>query len=118
VAKVIRAAQLVYQDLGPGLDHDIYDKALALEFSAQKLNYSHGEKIDVLYRGKKVGRIRVPYVVGEVLVELGVKSELSDKAVLQTSSHLRASTYDIAVLLNFGAEELEYVQVFDEYAQG
>jgi GxxExxY protein len=114
VAKVIRAAQQVYQELGPGFELDIYDRALALELAGQKLTFSQGENIDIYYRGKKVGRTAVAFVVEAIIVELKVESDLADRAVLQTSSHLRASPYDIALLLNFGAEELEYAQISAE----
>jgi GxxExxY protein len=114
VAKVVQAAQLVYQELGPGLELDIYDRALAFELAGQRLTFSQGENIDIYYRGKKVGRVVVDYVVEAVIVELKAESVLADRAVLQISSHLRASPYDIAVLLNFGAEELEYAQISAE----
>jgi hypothetical protein len=42
----------------------IYQRALALEFAAYDLDFSCKVCVDVRYKGKRVGRKRVDFIVG------------------------------------------------------
>ena len=63
--------------------------------------------IDVLYKGEKVGRKRVDFIVEECMVEIKAKAALEDVDFIQTLSYLKASGYKVGLLLNFGAKRLE-----------
>ena len=63
-------------------------------------------EIDIHYKGLKLGHIRVDFVVEDVLVEIKAKSELTPVDVSQTLSYLKASGYQVALLLNFGTPKL------------
>jgi len=93
-ARIIKAAQIVHQHLGPGFEEVIYQRALALEFPAQGLAFSREVWLDIHYRGQKVGRKRVDFVVEQVLVEIKAKVELAEVDFVQTLSYLKASVFD------------------------
>ena len=63
-AKILAAAHEVHRHLGPGFEEVIYQRALARELPVQDLEFSREELIDVLYKGQKVGRKRVDFIVG------------------------------------------------------
>lgn len=67
--------------------------------------------MEIFYRGKKVGTKRVDFVVsdstGSVMVEIKAKSVLEPVHFVQTLSYLKASGYEVGLLINFGAEKLE-----------
>lgn len=103
---VIAAAQQVHRELGPGYEERIYQRALALELPALGLDFSREVWIGVLYKGQKVGRKRVDFVIEEVMVELKAKADIEDVDVIQTLSYLKGSRFHVGLLLNFGAKSL------------
>ena len=109
-ARILAAAQEVHRHLGPGFEEVIYQRALAKELPAHGLEYSREVWIDVLYKGEKVGRKRVDFVVGagneSVLVEIKAKARLEDVDVVQALSYLKAAGYRVGLLVNFGAKQL------------
>ena len=104
--RIIAAAQQVHYNLGPGFEEVIYQRALALELPAHGLDYSREVSIDVYYKDRKVGKKRVDFLIEGVMVELKAKGKIEDVDVIQTLSYLKASGYEIGLLLNFGAKKL------------
>ena len=58
----------LYRTLGPGFEEVIYQRALARELPAHDLEFSREVWIDMQYKGEKVGRKRVDFIVDEVMV--------------------------------------------------
>ena len=106
-ARIIAAATEVHRTLGPGFEEVIYQRALALELPAHNLEFGREVWMDVYYKGTKVGRKRVDFVIDEVMVEIKAKSALEDVDFVQTLSYLKASGYKVGLLLNFGARKLQ-----------
>ena len=109
-ARIIAAAREVHRHLGPGFQEVIYQRSLAKELPAHGLEYSREVWIDVLYKGEKVGRKRVDFVVGNgaesVMLEIKAKANLEDVDFVQALSYLRASGCRVGLLINFGAKQL------------
>lgn len=105
-AQIIAAAQEVHRTLGPGFKEVIYQRALAYELPLHDLEFSREVWIDVQYKGEKVGRKRVDFIIDEVMVEIKAKRELEPVDFVQTLSYLKASGYNVGLLLNFGAPKL------------
>ena len=109
-SRVIAAAQEVHRALGPGFEEMIYQRALALELPAHGLEHSREVWVDVLYKGQKVGRKRVDFIIGddsgEVLVEVKAKASLEEVDFVQALSYLKASGHRVGLLLNFGGPRL------------
>ena len=105
--RIIAAAQQVHRELGPGYEERIYQRALALELPAHALDFSREVWIDVLYKGQKIGRKRVDFIIEGVLAELKAKAEIEAVAIIQTLSYLEASGFHVGLLLNFGSKSLE-----------
>ena len=116
-ARIIKAAKEVHRVLGPGFPEVIYQRALTLEFPAHRLDFSREVWMDVHYKGTKVGRKRVDFIVDEVLVEIKAKAALEDVDFVQTLSYLKASGYKVALLLNFGAKQLGIKRIVYETAR-
>ena len=113
-ARIIAAATEVHHELGPGFEEVIYQRALARELPAHSLEYSREVWIDVHYKGEKVGSKRVDFVVDEVMVEIKAKAALEDVDFVQTLSYLKASGYQVALLLNFGTKQLQIKRIINE----
>ena len=113
-SRIIKAAKEVHKELSPGFEEVIYQRSLALEFPTHGLAFSREVWIDVHYKGQKVGRKRVDFIVEEVLVEIKAKAALEDVDFVQTLSYLKASGYQVALLFNFGAKRLEIKRIVYE----
>jgi GxxExxY protein len=109
-ARIIAAAQEVHSTLGPGFEEVIYQRALAKELPGHGVEYSREVWIDITYKGEKVGRKRVDFVVGDssgdVMVEIKARGELTEVDLIQSLSYLKASGYPVGLLINFGAKKL------------
>lgn len=109
--RIIRAAQVVHHELGAGFEEVIYQRALAKELQADGLEWEREVWIDVWYKGEKVGRKRVDFVVadatGSVMVEIKAKAQLEDVHFVQALSYLKASGYKVGLLINFGSKRVE-----------
>ena len=110
-AQILAAAHEVHRHLGPGFEEVIYQRALAKELPAHGMEFSREVWMDVLYRGDKVGRKRVDFMIGSglesVLLEIKAKGRLEDVDFVQALSYLKASGYKVGLLINFGAKHLE-----------
>ena len=106
-ARIIAAAQEVHRELGPGFEEVIYQRALARELPVHQLEFSREVWIDVHYKGEKVGRKRVDFIIDQVMVELKAKAELEPVDFVQALSYLKASGYQVGLLLNFGSPKLQ-----------
>jgi GxxExxY protein len=109
--QVIAAAQEVHHGLGPGFEETIYQRALAQELPVHNVGYEREVWIDVIYKGQKVGRKRVDFVIGnkdgQVMVEIKAKVAFEEVDFIQTLSYLKASGFQVGLLMNFGSKRLE-----------
>ena len=110
-AKVLAAAHEVHRVLGPGFEEVMYQRALAKEFPAHGVECAREIWVDVMYKGERLGRKRVDFVVGDdsgdVMVEIKAKAALEGVDFVQALSYLRASGYKVGLLINFGGKRLE-----------
>jgi GxxExxY protein len=106
-ARIIAAAKEVQRTLGPGFEEVFCQRALAMELPGHDLEFEREVWIDVDYKGRKLGRKRVDFVIEEVMVEIKAKAALEDVDFVQALSYLKASGYKVGLLLNFGAKRLE-----------
>jgi GxxExxY protein len=112
-ARIIAAATEVHRTLGPGFEEIIYQRALAVELPAHDLEFSREVWMDVTYKGVKVGRKRVDFLIDEVMVETKAKAALEDVDFVQALSYLKASGYQVGLLLNFGAKKSQIKRLAD-----
>jgi len=106
-ARIIAVAKEVHRTLGPGFEEVFYQRAMAMELPGYNLDFTREVWIDVYYKGQKLGRKRVDFVIEGVMVEIKAKSALEEVDFVQTLSYLKASGYKVGLLLNFGAKTLE-----------
>lgn len=116
-ARIIGAAQQVHRNLGPGYEEVFYQRALALELPGHGLDFNREVWIDVLYKGQNVGRKRVDFLIEEVMVEIKAKATIEDVDVVQTLSYLKASGYEVGLLLNFGGKSLGIKRLINSRGQ-
>ena len=107
--KIIGCAMKVHRTLGPGFLESVYQNALAHELGKAGLRVECEKPIQVIYDGIVVGDFATDLLVdGTVMVENKAAQALAPAHEIQLVNYLTATGVEIGLLLNFGAEKLEF----------
>ena len=111
--QVIGAAMKVHSTLGPGFLESVYQNALIWELRKAGLRSEAEKPIRVHYDGQLVGAFTADVLVDDaVIVELKAIQTLAKAHEVQLVNYLVATVIDEGLLVNFGAERLEYKRKF------
>ena len=111
--QVIGAAMRVHSALGPGFLESVYQNALILELQKLGLKIDAERPITVCYDGQVVGLFTADLLINDsLIVELKANQLLAKAHEVQLVNYLVATGIDEGLLLNFGAERLEYKKKF------
>jgi len=111
--QVIGAAMKVHSTLGPGFLESVYQNALRWELQKLGLKVDVQKPITVHYDGQVVGIFTADLLVNDSLIlELKANQLLVKAHEVQLVNYLVATGIDEGLLLNFGAERLEYKKKF------
>lgn len=112
--KIIGCCMKVHRVLGAGFQEVIYQRALAIEFETNDLNYNREMEMDIFYEGTQIGTRRVDFFVeNNIMVELKAVSKLDDSHIAQAMNYCEAYNLPIALLINFGSKSLEYKRIYN-----
>ena len=108
-----------YNTLGYGFLEKVYVKALLLELKKLGLTVVNEVAIDVLYAGEVVGKYFADLVVnGVVVVEVKAAKALADEHEAQLLNYLKATHFEVGLLLNFGPKAEIKRKAFDNVLKG
>ena len=107
-----RRAMEVHKILGPGFLESVYQAALAHEFQLCNIHFEQQKRLPVTYKGTNVGDFIADFVVDEeIIVEIKAAHTLSPHHQAQALHYLAATGYRLAILINFGADSLDYKRI-------
>jgi GxxExxY protein len=110
--KIIGGAFDVANELGVGFLEKVYENALAHELRKQGLQVDQQRPVDVYYDGIIVGVYVADLIVeGIVPVELKATKALDQAHRAQCLNHLRATGFQIGLLINFGTPRIEIKRI-------
>lgn len=114
--EVIRLAMKVHSELGCGYPEVIYQRALALEFKKNRINYGREIEMPVFYDGMEIGFRRADFLIdNKVLVELKAIGEINNAHYNQILNYLKAYKKEVGLLINFGEPSLKFKRfIFNE----
>ncbi len=111
--KVIGLAMKVHSALGPGFLESVYHKALAHELQKAGMPFESEKPLTVIYDGILVGEFVADLLIeNELIVELKAIQNLATAHEVQVVNYLVATGKDVGLLINFGAERLEFKKKF------
>jgi GxxExxY protein len=112
--RIIQAFYTVYHTLGYGFLEKVYENALALELRSAGMSVVQQAPIKVYYAGTVVGEYSADLLVADaVIVEVKVAEALVPEHEAQLLNYLRATPYEVGLLLNFGRKAEIRRKVFD-----
>jgi GxxExxY protein len=106
--RIIGCVREVNAALGPGLDKQAYENALARAFYGEKLMAAHDYPLRIIVDDAVLGEFRADFIVeGTILVELEAAPRLTREHVARAESHLRTEGLELCLLINFGKPKVE-----------
>ena len=107
--EIIGCAMAVHRILGPGFLEAVYQNALAHELRKSGMSVECESKIQVRYDGAIVGNFLADMLIDQcVLVENKAVRTLVAAHEVQLVNYLTATGIEVGLLLNFGANRLEF----------
>jgi GxxExxY protein len=102
----------VLNELKPGLDEKLYERAMIIELKHGGHGVSVQTSFPVSYRGKLIGNLVPDLIVDDaVIVDPKVVSCFTDTHVAQMIGYLNITRLDLALLINFKNARLEWKRV-------
>ncbi len=109
ITEIIECAKRIRRQLGPGFLEKVYKNAMVVELRKLKLNFETEKLIQVLYDGIVVGEYRTDIIVeGKLILELKATQDLSIANEVQLVNYLTSTQIDDGLLINFGADKLQF----------
>ena len=116
--KIIGCAMKVHNTIGCGFQEVIYQRCLAIEMGRAGLSFGREVDVSIFYDGHAVGSRRADFIVGKrVVVELKALSALENVHIAQARNYVVAYGYEVGLLINFGAESLDYKRIFNKQSK-
>ena len=107
---IIGAAMEVHNQLGRGFLEAVYQEALAVELASRDVPFAREVELPILYKGVRLHTgYRADFVCYDTII-LELKSLRSTGVVedAQLINYLKATRLQVGLLLNFGANSLEF----------
>jgi len=107
---LIGAAMEVHRQLGCGFLENVYHEAYAFELNEKKIAYGREVELPVVYKGQRLNTTyRADFICFDtVIVEIKALARLGKIEEAQIINYLKATSFQTGLLLNFGADSLEY----------
>lgn len=116
ITEIIECAKRIRRQLGPGFLEKVYKNAMVVELRKLKLNFETEKLIQVLYDGIVVGEYRTDIIVeGKLILELKATQDLSIANEVQLVNYLTSTQIDDGLLINFGADKLQFKRKYRIY---
>jgi|SRR5689334_19786790 GxxExxY protein len=110
--EIIGAAMAVVNELKPGLDEKLYERAMIIELKQRRRSVSVQSSFPVSYRGELIGNPTPDLIVdAAVIVDPKVVSCFTDTHLAQMIGYLNITSLDLALLINFKNARLEWKRV-------
>jgi len=100
----------VHKELGCGFLEPVYQEALEREFVIQRMPYKSQPVVEIEYKGKPLNKKYQPDFIcfNDIIVEIKALSGLSGNEEAQLINYLKATEFEVGLLINFGKRSLEY----------
>jgi GxxExxY protein len=112
---IIGAAMEVLNELKPGLDEKLYERALVIELQLRGRTVEQQKEHPVYYRGHFIGKLVPDLIVdGKVIADPKVVTAFNETHIAQMIGYLNITGLEVALLLNFKNAKLDWKRLVSE----
>jgi GxxExxY protein len=113
VYAIVGAAMEVHREKGRGFAEPVYQECLEIEFLSRNIPVEAQKEMQIFYKSRLLRKTYVADFVtyGKIIVELKALDKLTPLEESQVINYLKSSGLEVAVLINFGAQSLEWKRV-------
>jgi GxxExxY protein len=109
---IIGIAMEVLNELNPGLDEVLYERALVIELRRRGHEVAVQQSFPVFYRAELIGNLIPDLIVdNSVIVDPKVVTAFNETHVAQMIGYLNITGLELALLLNFKNARLDWKRV-------
>ena len=108
--QIIGACLDVYNELGSGFLEEVYQEALEIVFKERKIRYLREQQIKIQFKTHILKKTyRADFICFDhIIVELKALATLTGGHESQLINYLKATQYEIGLLVNFGSSSLQH----------
>ncbi len=107
--RIIGLAMQVHKELGHGFLEKVYENALMVLFRRENIKAIQQGPVIVRFLGEVIGEYYADILVEDkIILELKAADKIANAHKAQTLNYLKATGVQLAIILNFGKEKLEY----------
>jgi GxxExxY protein len=110
VYAIIGAAMEVHRRTGCGFAEPVYQECMELELADRNIPSEAQKEMRISYKKRLLKKIYIAdfFAYGKIIVELKALDKLTPREESQLINYLKASGLEVGVLINFGAQSLEW----------
>ncbi|MEK6700166.1 MAG: GxxExxY protein [Nitrospirota bacterium] len=107
--KIVGLAIQVYKELGYGFLEKVYENALMILLRREGIRAIQQAPIAVKFLGESAGEYFADILVEDkIILEIKTAEKIIDAHRAQALNYLKATGMQLAIILNFGKDRLEY----------
>jgi GxxExxY protein len=113
VYNIVGACMEVHKELGCGFLEAIYHEALMVELNARKIPFVTNVKLQINYKNHMLSKVYFADIIcyNKIIVELKASEGIAPEHVSQIINYLKATDYQLGLLVNFGTKSLQYKRI-------
>jgi len=113
IFKLVGLCMEIHRELGKGHNEVIYKDALVIELQRANIPFAREQKYEVTYKGTVLPHYYfADFVIwNQILFEAKAVDKLADGHIRQALNYLAAAKLELALLVNFGGNSLEWKRV-------
>ncbi len=113
---IIGIAMEILNELKPGLDEKLYERAMIIELNRRAHTVSVQRSFPVFYRAELIGNLVPDLIVDDaIIVDPKVVSCFTETHVAQMLGYLNVTGLELALLLNFKNARLDWKRVVRQH---
>jgi GxxExxY protein len=113
---IIGIAMEVLNELKPGLDEKLYERAMVIELRQRGHVVEAQRQFPVFYRDEPIGYLTPDLIVDDkIIVDPKVVAAFNEAHVAQMIGYPTISSLELALLLNFKSSKLEWKRVIQQH---
>jgi GxxExxY protein len=114
--KIIGIAMDVLNELKPGLDEKLYERAMVIELRQRGHRVEVQRQFPVFYQSELIGHLAPDLIMDNtIIVDPKVVSAFNEAHIAQMVGYLTISGLELALLLNFKSARLDWKRVVRQH---